>query len=98
MQSAMSPASCRYSSDKGRHVSRLSQDSTKEDSMEETPYDVIVVGAGNAALCAATTASEGGAKVLVLERAPQESRGGNSIYAGGGFRMVHNGLETIKKV
>ena len=66
--------------------------------MEETPYDVIVVGAGNAALCAATTASEGGAKVLVLERAPQESRGGNSIYAGGGFRMVHNGLETIKKV
>ncbi len=34
-------------------------------------YDVIVVGAGNAALAAATSARENGAeRVLVLERRP----------------------------
>ena len=59
-------------------------------------YDVIIVGAGNAALCAALSAQEQGAKVLVLERAPQEQRGGNSAYTGGAFRMVHHGLEDIK--
>ncbi|HEY8450034.1 MAG TPA: FAD-binding protein, partial [Bacillota bacterium] len=32
-------------------------------------YDVVVVGAGNAALCAALSAREEGARVLVLERA-----------------------------
>ncbi len=65
--------------------------------MNNTSYDVIVVGAGNAALCAALSAQEQGANVLVLERAPQEQRGGNSCYTGGSFRMVHHGLEDIKK-
>ena len=65
--------------------------------MDRASYDVIVVGAGNAALCAALSAQEQGAKVLVLERAPQEQRGGNSAFTGGGFRMVHHGLEDIKK-
>jgi tricarballylate dehydrogenase len=60
-------------------------------------YDVIVVGAGNAALCAALSAQEHGAKVLVLERAPREQRGGNSAFTSGNFRMVHNGLEDIKR-
>lgn len=59
-------------------------------------YDVIVVGGGNAALCAALSAREHGANVLVLERAPQASRGGNSAFSGGGLRMVHHGLEDIK--
>lgn len=36
-------------------------------------YDVVVVGAGNAALCAALSAAELGVSVLVLERAPEES-------------------------
>ena len=35
-------------------------------------YDVIVVGAGNAAMCAALSAHEHGAKVVILERAPEE--------------------------
>lgn len=65
--------------------------------MQQTDYDVIVVGAGNAAMCAALSAQEQGAKVLVLERAPQDQRGGNTAFTEGGMRMVHNGLEDMKK-
>lgn len=61
-------------------------------------HDVIVVGGGNAALCAALAAREGGARVLLLERAPEDRRGGNTAYTGGGFRMVHHGVETVKSV
>lgn len=61
-------------------------------------HDVIVVGGGNAALCAALAAREGGARVLLLERAPEDRRGGNTAYTGGGFRMVHDGVETVKSV
>ncbi len=61
-------------------------------------YDVIVVGGGNAALSAALSAREGGASVLVLERAPEETRGGNSAYTGGGFRMVHHGADDIRRI
>jgi len=43
-------------------------------------FDVLVIGGGNAALCAAMTAREAGATVLMLESAPKEFRGGNSRH------------------
>jgi len=58
-------------------------------------YDVIVVGGGNAALCAALSAAEAGATVLILERAPKEERGGNTAYTEGLMRFVYNGVEDI---
>src|SRR5262244_1068684 len=66
--------------------------------MQGGSYDVVVVGGGNAALCAALSAAEQGAKVVLLERAPEAKRGGNSNFTGGGFRMVHRGVQDIKRV
>src|ERR1044072_7401906 len=62
----------------------------------ENKYDVIVVGGGNAALCSAIAAADEGAKVLLLERAPQDERGGNSSYTEGLLRCVYDGTEDIK--
>ena len=53
-------------------------------------YDILVIGGGNAALCAAMTAAEAGAKVLVLEAAPKVYRGGNSRHTRN-FRCMHAG-------
>ena len=60
--------------------------------------DVLVVGAGNAALCTAISASEHGARVLMLEAAPFEERGGNSHFTGGAFRFAYSGVEDLLKV
>jgi tricarballylate dehydrogenase len=59
-------------------------------------YDVIVVGGGNAAFCAALAAQEQGAKVVMLEAAPQDEAGGNSRFTAGSIRVVYNGVEDIK--
>ena len=59
-------------------------------------YDVIVVGGGNAALCAAISATNKGAKVLLLERANVEERGGNSVYTDGLMRVVYDGVDDIR--
>jgi len=52
--------------------------------------DIVVIGGGNAALCAAMTAAEAGADVLILEAAPRAYRGGNSRHTRN-FRCMHSG-------
>ena len=64
--------------------------------MTEQSADVIVIGAGNAAFCAALAAQEQGAKVLMLEAAPEEESGGNSRFTAGSIRVVYNGVDDIK--
>ena len=61
-----------------------------------TTYDVLIVGAGNAALCAAVAACEQGASTLVLEKAPEYFRGGNTYFTGGIIRCAYNGMDDIK--
>jgi tricarballylate dehydrogenase len=63
--------------------------------MNNSNYDVIVVGGGNAALCAAVSAAEAGARVALLERAPFAERGGNSSYTEM-IRFVYNGADDIR--
>ncbi|MEV1130501.1 FAD-dependent tricarballylate dehydrogenase TcuA [Agromyces sp. NPDC049794] len=57
---------------------------------------VIIVGAGNAALCAAISARENGAEVLVLERAPKELRGGNSAFTAGAMRVAYEDADGLR--
>jgi tricarballylate dehydrogenase len=64
--------------------------------MADKSADVIIVGAGNAAFCAALAAQEHGAKVLMLEAAPEEESGGNSRFTAGSIRVVYNGVDDIK--
>ncbi|MGE7663959.1 FAD-dependent tricarballylate dehydrogenase TcuA [Peribacillus sp. NPDC097197] len=66
--------------------------------MVQSNFDIIVVGAGNAALCAAIAAREKGASVLVLERGPKQKRGGNSFFTDGAIRTAYNGLDDIRKI
>src|SRR5215470_16887367 len=58
-------------------------------------YDVIVVGGGNAAMCAALSAQEHRARVLVLEKAPEAWRGGNGFFTAGGFRFAFKSFEEL---
>jgi tricarballylate dehydrogenase len=60
--------------------------------------DVIVVGAGNAACCAALAAREKGADVIILEAAPYDDAGGNSRYTGGLMRVVYNNVEDVAQL
>lgn len=62
----------------------------------EEKYDVIVVGGGNTALMTALRAHEAGAKVLVVEKAPKEFRGGNGYFTTGTYRIVQNGIEDVR--
>ena len=62
-------------------------------------WDVIVIGAGNAAGCAAMAARDAGAKdVVMLERAPEDEAGGNTRFTAGAMRVVYDGVEDIKKL
>lgn len=62
--------------------------------LSETTWDLIVVGGGNAGLCAAIEAAETGARVLILESAPKTYRGGNSRHTRN-FRCMHQGPLSV---
>ncbi|MDE0001048.1 MAG: FAD-dependent oxidoreductase, partial [Rhodospirillaceae bacterium] len=59
---------------------------------------VLIIGGGNAALCAALAARENGTEVTVLERAPQDESGGNSRFTAGAFRCVYSGVDDLIKL
>ena len=59
------------------------------------PKSVIVVGTGNAALCAAIAALEKGAQVLLLEKADEALAGGNTKYTAGAMRFAYQGKEDL---
>ncbi len=61
-------------------------------------FDVVVVGAGNAAFCAALAARESGASVLMLERAPKEENGGNSRFTAGAIRFAYDGVDALREL
>ncbi len=60
--------------------------------------DVVVVGAGNAAMCAALAAREHGVEVIVLERAPEDEAGGNTRFTAGAIRFAYNGLDDLREL
>ncbi len=63
--------------------------------MPPDPVDVLVVGSGNAAMSAAVAARNEGASVLIVEKGPREAVGGNSFFAGGGFRFAYEGIDDV---
>ena len=66
--------------------------------MSQETYDVVVLGAGNAAFCAALAAQENGSSVIMIEAAPLEEAGGNSRYTAGAIRFAHEGLQDLTTV
>ncbi len=66
--------------------------------MSEVPErtDVVVVGAGNAAMCAALAARDEGADVVVLERAPRPERGGNTAFTAGAMRVAYESVDDLR--
>ena len=61
-------------------------------------WDVIVVGAGNAAFAAAVAARQSGARVLVLEKARRKDRGGNTRFSGGLLRFAYDDVSQVLEV
>ena len=66
--------------------------------MESLETDVCVVGAGNAAICAALAARERGAQVTILECAPVAERSGNTQFTAGAMRVAYDGVDDIVKL
>src|SRR6266702_1847737 len=63
---------------------------------EQLVTGVLVIGGGNAGLCAAISAREGGAQVLILESSPREFRGGNSRHTRN-LRCMHDAPTAVLK-
>ena len=57
---------------------------------------MVIVGAGNAAFCAAHAAREKGASVLMLECASEAESGGNSRFTAGAIRFAYDGVDDIR--
>ncbi|MDP9375903.1 MAG: FAD-dependent tricarballylate dehydrogenase TcuA, partial [Chloroflexota bacterium] len=62
----------------------------------QSRWDVVVVGAGNAAFSAAFAAREHVERVLMLEKAPREWLGGNSYFTAGAIRTTYSGLDDLR--
>lgn len=58
-------------------------------------FDVVVVGGGNAGFSAVHSAAERGARVLLLEKAPEAEAGGNSFYTAGAFRFTFDDIDDV---
>ena len=61
-----------------------------DNNVSSTHWDIVIVGGGNAALCAAIEGASAGQRVLMLESAPRVYRGGNSRHTRN-FRCMHTG-------
>lgn len=84
----MPPSPLKETSHRGRPVSGPAAGRTRGTALDE-PWDVVVIGGGNAALVSALSARDHGARVLMLERAPVVFRGGNSRHTRN-VRCVHD--------
>jgi tricarballylate dehydrogenase len=60
--------------------------------------DVAIVGAGNAAMCAALAARERGASVVVLERSEEDEAGGNTRFTAGAIRFAYDGVDDLREL
>ena len=60
--------------------------------------DILIIGAGNAAMCAALAARESGCEVAILERAPRDESGGNSRFTAGAIRCVYRGVDDLREL
>jgi tricarballylate dehydrogenase len=58
-------------------------------------WDVLIVGSGNAALCAGIAACENGSKVLIIEKADKAMAGGNTKYTAGAMRFVYDHSDDL---
>lgn len=76
------------------HTKMLDMNETG-DIMVREAWDIVVVGSGNAALCAALAAQERGREVLVIEKATPDLASGNTAYTAGAMRFAYDGGQDL---